>query len=281
MENLQPQKQKRLLTVQDISCVGQCSLTVALPIISAFGIETVMLPSAVLSTHTGSWKGFTFRDLTDDIPGIVSHWEKEGIDFDAIYTGYIGNARQIDMILGMRETLLVPNAPIITDPAMADNGVLYTGFDKAFVESMKKLVGGSDYLLPNITEAAMLTGMEYKEKYDEEYILGLCRELCAIGAKNVVLTGVCFEQGQIGVYVYDGKEARYCSQERLAYNKHGTGDVYASVFSGYLVSGESAFDAAKKAATFTKDAMINTPSDHVYGVNFEGILNKITDRENI
>ena len=171
MENSTPKNQKRLLTVQDISCVGQCSLTVALPIISAFGIETVMLPSAVLSTHTGCWKGFTFRDLTDDIPKIVSHWEQNGITFDAMYTGYIGSARQIDMLLDMRKTLLRDGAPIITDPAMADNGVLYTGFDMEFANAMKRLVSGSDYLLPNITEAALLTGMEYKEKYDEAYVL--------------------------------------------------------------------------------------------------------------
>lgn len=281
MENSTPEKQKRLLTVQDISCVGQCSLTVALPIISAFGIETVMLPSAVLSTHTGCWKGFTFRDLTDDIPKIVSHWEQNGIKFDAMYTGYIGSARQIDMLLGMRKTLLKDGAPIITDPAMADNGVLYTGFDNEFVSAMRKLVNGSDYLLPNVTEAAMLTGMEYKEKYDEGYVIELCQRLCDMGAINVVLTGVCFEEGKIGVYVFDGKNARYCSQDRLAYNKHGTGDVYASVFSGYLVSGYDALEAAKKAAEFTKAAMINTPPEHVYGVNFEGILNKITNREKI
>ncbi len=278
MENTTLKTQKRLLTVQDISCVGQCSLTVALPIISAFGIETVMLPSAVLSTHTGCWKNFTFRDLTDDIPKIASHWEQSDIRFDAMYTGYIGNARQIDMILDMRKKLLMPGAPIITDPAMADNGVLYTGFDASFAESMKRLAGGSDYLLPNITEAAMLTGAEYKEKYDEEYIMGLCRGLCGLGAKNVVLTGVCFEEDKIGVYVYDGKNARYCSEDRLKYSVHGTGDVYASVFSGYLVSGLDAFEAAKKAASFTRDAMLNTPREHVYGVNFEGILGKLACR---
>lgn len=270
--------QKRLLTVQDISCVGQCSLTVALPIISSFGIETAILPSAVLSTHTGCWKDFTFRDLTDDIPRIASHWEKNGIRFDAMYTGYIGNARQIDMLIDMRRKLLSPGAPIITDPAMADNGVLYTGFDADFAESMKRLVGGSDYLLPNITEAALLTGKEYKESYDEGYILELCRGLCALGARNVVLTGVCFEEDKIGVYVYDGESARYCSQDRLACNMHGTGDVYASVFAGYLVCGLDAFEAAKRAATFTKDAMLNTPRDHAYGVNFEGILGKLSCR---
>ena len=265
MENSTPKNQKRLLTVQDISCVGQCSLTVALPIISAFGIETVMLPSAVLSTHTGCWKGFTFRDLTDDIPKIVSHWEQNGIKFDAMYTGYIGSARQIDMLLDMRKTLLLDGAPIITDPAMADNGVLYTGFDMEFAYAMRKLVNGSDYLLPNITEAALLTEMEYKEKYDEAYVLELCQKLCKLGARNVVLTGVCFEEGKIGVYIFDGEKSSYCSQDRLAYNKHGTGDVYASVFSGYLVSGDNAFDAARKAAEFTKAAMINTPPEHIYG----------------
>ena len=276
MKNIGSNGQKRLLTIQDISCVGQCSLTVAMPIISSFGIETAVLPSAVLSTHTGCWKGFTFRDLTDDIPMIASHWKENGIFFDALYTGYIGNARQVDMILGIRKSLLNPDAPIITDPAMADNGVLYTGFDSCFVKDMRRLVCGSDYVLPNITEAAMLTGSEYRESYGEGYIEELSRGLISLGAKTVILTGVCFEPDKIGVYVYDGKHSKYCSQDKLSYSMHGTGDVYASVFSGSLVSGSEAFEAAKIAAVFTRDAMMNTPSDHNYGVNFEGILNKIT-----
>ncbi|MBO5480049.1 MAG: phosphomethylpyrimidine kinase, partial [Clostridia bacterium] len=140
--------QKRILTIQDISCLGQCSLTVALPIISACGIETCVLPSAVLSTHTGGFSGYTFRDLTEDMPLIEKHWQKEKITFDAIYTGYLGSAKQIDYVKSIFKTCASETAKKIVDPAMADNGKLYIGFDAAFVEKMKELCAEADVLLP-------------------------------------------------------------------------------------------------------------------------------------
>ena len=143
----------KILTVQDISCVGQCSLTVALPIISACGIETCVLPSAVLSTHTAGFKGYTFRDLTDDMPDICAHWQKEGISFDAVYTGYLGSTKQIDYVKNILSTVKKSDGYAVVDPAMADNGKLYPGFDMEFVEAMKTLCGAADYILPNITEA--------------------------------------------------------------------------------------------------------------------------------
>ncbi|MGI6218122.1 MAG: bifunctional hydroxymethylpyrimidine kinase/phosphomethylpyrimidine kinase, partial [Coriobacteriales bacterium] len=161
---------KRILTIQDISCVGQCSLTVALPIISACGIETCILPSAVLSTHTGGFTGFTVRDLSDDIPGIAAHWQKEGIKFDAIYTGYLGSEDQIDYVLDISEKLTNPGAVKIFDPAMADNGSLYPAFDDKYVVAMRRLCSHADFVLPNITEASLLTGMEYRTEYDEGYV---------------------------------------------------------------------------------------------------------------
>lgn len=162
---------KRVLTVQDISCVGQCSLTVALPVLSACGVEAAVLPSAVLSTHTGGgFAGYTFRDLTADMPAIAQHWQKEGFRFDAVYTGYLGSGEQITHVRHIMDTLLVPGGARIVDPAMADNGKLYAGFDAAFVEKMKTLAFSADILLPNITEAALLTGMEYRKEYDEAYI---------------------------------------------------------------------------------------------------------------
>ena len=139
---------KRVLTVQDISCVGQCSLTVALPILSACGLETCILPSAVLSTHTGGFSGYTFRDLTEDMPAIEAHWVKENIRFDAVYTGYLGSAKQIDYVKCMLRSLSKPETLAVIDPAMADNGKLYVGFDDAFVECMRTLAGEADYLLP-------------------------------------------------------------------------------------------------------------------------------------
>ncbi|MBQ5757370.1 MAG: bifunctional hydroxymethylpyrimidine kinase/phosphomethylpyrimidine kinase, partial [Clostridia bacterium] len=181
---------KKILTIQDISCVGQCSLTVALPILSACGVETCILPSAVLSTHTGGFKGYTFRDLTDDIPKIRQHWEKEGIRFEAIYTGYLGSAKQIAYVEDIMTSLGTDHCVSIVDPAMADNGKLYPGFDAEFVEHMKSLAFRADYILPNITEACLLTGTDYSSEYDERFIDLLLQKLVDSGAKIVVLTGV-------------------------------------------------------------------------------------------
>ena len=180
--------EKRLLSVQDISCVGQCSLTVALPVISACGIETSILPSAVLSTHTGGFQGFTFRDLTDDIPAIVSHWECEGIVFDAVYTGYLGSRRQIALVGDLFDRVVRKDGLRIVDPAMADHGKLYAGFDAAFAATMAELCGKADLVLPNMTEAAMMTGIPYvQEGYDEAYIRSLMDGMLTLGAKTVVL----------------------------------------------------------------------------------------------
>ena len=220
---------KRILTVQDISCVGQCSLTVALPVLSACGVEAAVLPSAVLSTHTGGgFAGYTFRDLTADMPAIAQHWQKEGFRFDAVYTGYLGSGEQITHVRHIMDTLLVPGGARIVDPAMADNGKLYAGFDAAFVEKMKTLAFSADILLPNITEAALLTGMEYRKEYDEAYIEELTAALHEKGVGTVVLTGVSYEPETTGVAV-SGKGFRgYYRHARLARTCHGTGDLFAS-----------------------------------------------------
>ena len=200
---------KKILTIQDISCVGQCSLTVALPILSACGLETCILPSAVLSTHTAGFSGFTFRDLTDDMPAIQAHWQKEGIKFSAIYTGYLGSLKQIGYVKNILETMGTEDCIRVVDPAMADNGQLYSIFDMEYVEGMKDLCGVADILVPNITEACFLTGTEYKEVYDEAYIATLVEKLLALGAKTVVLTGVSYEAGKTGVLVYENNKCYY------------------------------------------------------------------------
>jgi len=274
---------QRILSIQDISCVGQCSLTVALPILSACGTECAILPGAVLSTHTGGFTGYTFRDLTDDFDPIIAHWQKENIGFDALYTGYLGSARQVDGALTVAQKLLNPGAPVIVDPAMADNGKLYYGFDQAFVNEMKRLVAASDVVLPNLTEASFLTGIEYRESgYDEAYILDQCRALCAIGAKTVVLTGTSFEAGKLGVTVYESKtgKASYYFHERLPGGSHGTGDVYASAFVGALMQQKSLFDAARIAADYTLSCIRYTKEDpdHWYGVKFEPLLPELIEK---
>lgn len=270
---------KKVLTIQDISCVGQCSLTVALPVISACGIETCVLPSAVLSTHTAGFSGYTFRDLTDDMPSIEEHWLKEKIAFDAIYTGYLGSTKQIDYVADIFASTIKENGLKIVDPAMADNGNLYPGFDAEFVEAMKGLCAKADYVVPNITEAAFLTGMEYKTEYDRAYIDEMIEKLIALGAKNVILTGISYETGKTGVVVFENGEYKYYEHEFLSNSCHGTGDIYASAFVGALVRGKSAYDAAKIAADYTVECIKATAEEdnHWYGAKFEPVLGKLID----
>ncbi|MCR4815023.1 MAG: pyridoxamine kinase [Lachnospiraceae bacterium] len=265
---------KKVLTIQDISCVGQCSLTVALPILSASGMETVILPSAILSTHTAGFTGFTFRDLTDDIDGIADHWAKENIFFDTLYTGYLGSIAQIDKVIRFADTRLNEGAPLIVDPAMADNGVLYSIFDDEFVKNMKRLTDKADIILPNITEACFLTGTEYKETYDEAYILTLVKKLAADDEQTVVLTGVSYGKETTGVVVYKNGKLDYYEHEKIEKGCHGTGDVYASAFVGAYMNGKTAFESAKIAADYTVSCIKYTQGDetHWYGVKFEPVL---------
>ena len=263
---------KRLLTIQDISCVGQCSLTVALPILSACGHETAILPSAVLSTHTAGFSGFTFRDLTDDMPSIVNHWRKENISFDAIYTGYLGSIKQIGYVKDIITTMGNDTAVSVVDPAMADNGKLYPLFNEEYAKEMRYLCDEADIVLPNITEACFLTGKEYKEEYDEAYILDLVKALS--NGNAVVLTGVSYREGYTGVVVYENNELSYYEHEKQAKSCHGTGDVYASAFVGALLKGKTKFEAAKIAADYVVQCIKNTADDdtHWYGVKFETAL---------
>ena len=268
---------KRVLTIQDISCVGQCSLTVALPILSACGLETCVLPSAVLSTHTGGFTGFTFRDLTEDMPAIKAHWMEEGIRFSAIYTGYLGSAKQIDYVRDIFAATAEEECLKIVDPAMADNGMLYPGFDDGFVQAMKRLCVEADYIIPNITEACLLTGMEYAKQYDKAYIDALVTGMKKLGCKNIILTGVSYRPGMTGILVVEQGNERYYEHKMLPNGSHGTGDVYASTFVGALMRGRDALEAAKIAGDYTVCCIEETAKldNHWYGVAFEPSLGKL------
>ena len=272
--------EKRILSIQDISCVGQCSLTVALPIISAAGIETSILPSAVLSTHTAAPFGqFTFRDLTKDLPYINAHWKSINIQFDAIYTGYIGSKEQIDYIIDIINSTRKPNAPFICDPAMGDNGKLYVGFNREFASYMAKLCARADIILPNLTEAAYLLNEEYVSQYDKDYVEGVAKRLAALGPKIVVITGVSFEEGKVGICVYDKEKdnIEYYIHEKIGQSFHGTGDVFSSSFVGAYLNGKNVLDSAKIAADFVRQSVALTIEDkdeHWYGVEFEQLLPK-------
>lgn len=262
---------QRVLTIQDISCVGQCSMTVALPILSACGLETAILPSAVLSTHTGGFTGFTVHDLTEEFPGIRRHWERDGIVFQGAVTGYLGSTKQVEYVEDIFRSRIVPGGKIIVDPAMADNGKLYPGFDDVYAAAMGRLCRGADAIVPNITEACILTGVPYAETYDEAYVEKLVEGLAALGAKNVVLTGVSYAPEETGVLVWDGETARYYRHRKITKSYHGTGDIYTAALAGAWFRGKELFQAAKIAADYTVSCIERTVDDpgHWYGVKFE------------
>lgn len=272
----------KVLTIQDISCVGQCSLTVALPILSACGLETCVLPSAVLSTHTAGFTGFTFRDLTDDMPAIRQHWLREGIRFNAIYTGYLGSIKQIGYVADIFADTAAEGCVKVVDPAMADNGQLYSIFDMDYVEAMKGLCAKADYIVPNITEGCFLTGMEYRTEYDRAYIDTMLRKLTELGCKNVILTGVSYRADHTGIVVFEGGQYAYYEHDLLPNSCHGTGDIYASAFVGALVRGKTAYDAAAIAANYTMECIKYTAQipNHWYGAAFEPVLGKLIEALN-
>lgn len=270
--------QKRVAAIHDISCFGKCSLTVALPILSAAGIETSVIPTAVLSTHTGGFTGFTFRDLTEDIFAVSSHWKSLPIGFDTIYTGFLGSLKQIDIVSKVFEQLRSEDTLIVVDPVMADNGELYSIFPENFPRSMRALCAEADIIVPNMTEAALLLNEPYIEgPYTKAYIEHLLRSLSDIGPKWVVLTGVCFDEKLLGaaVYIRDEDIAQYALCERIEGSYHGTGDVFASALVACVMRGVPLVDAADIAADFTAQSISRTQkagTDVRFGVNFEESL---------
>lgn len=264
---------KKIVTIQDISCVGKCSLTVALPIISAMGIETAILPTAVLSTHT-MFKNFTCKDLTDQIEPITEHWKNEKMEFGAIYTGYLGSFEQIDLMKKMFDDFNTENTVLFVDPAMADNGKLYPAFDEAFAKHMATLCAKADIIVPNITEASYMTGTEYKEDYDEAYVKEMLVKLAELGAKISVLTGVGFEEGKTGIMGYDREKGEYFhyAHDKYPVSFHGTGDIFSSTYIGSMMNGLDWKEAARIAGDYTAECIRLTLEDADkpwYGVNFE------------
>ena len=267
---------KRILTIQDISCLGKCSITDALPVISAMGVETTILPTAVLSTHT-MFQNFTVKDLTDQLVPITEHWKKEGIHFDAIYTGYLGSDEEIEIVKKIFADFGGEDTLIFVDPVMADHGKLYPAFDEAYAKHNASLCGAADIIVPNLTEACFMTDTEYREDYDEAYIKDLLAKLAALGSKVVVLTGIAFGAGKNGVYGLDTVSGECFAYENdhidAAY--HGTGDVFSSVSVGGIVRGLSYADAFALAADYTADTIRETlknPDKPWYGVDFEATI---------
>lgn len=275
--------QTRVLSIQDISCFGKCSLTVALPVISAMGVETCIIPTAILSTHTGGFTGYTWRDLTEDIPKIASHWKTLDLAFDALYTGYLGSFEQIGMVEDVFSEF-GKNAIKFVDPVMGDNGKLYTGFTPEFAARMAELCGKADVIVPNMTEACYMLNREYRPgPYEEEEIKDILLALTGLGCSVAAMTGVVLKSSpdKQGVMAYDRRTNNFCSyySENLPVKFHGTGDVYASAMCGSLALGRSLELSIQTAVDFTVECIKKSigDTDHTYGVRFEECIPYLTD----
>lgn len=278
--------QKKVLAINDISCVGRCSLTVALPIISSVGLECSILPTAILSTHTGGFSGYTFLDFTDEMKKVSNHWLSLNRKFDAIYTGFLGSSEQVEVVKEIVKTFKDNNI-IIVDPAMADNGELYKLFDNNFPNEMKKLCLAGDVILPNITEACLLTGIEYKQNnHTDEYIEKLIKGLVNEGMKNIVLTGVSKNEGKIGAvsYEYETGKTFYYEKDLIDGYYHGTGDVFGSVFTSCFIQGKSLEESMKISVDITVESIKETIKydniDMKYGVCFEEVIPLLIEKVN-
>ncbi len=273
---------KRILTIQDISCLGKCSLTIALPVLSAMGIEAVILPTALLSTHT-MFKGFTVKDLSDQLIPITEHWKKEKVHFDGIYTGYLGTEEEIGICEGIFRDFGGEGCLKFIDPVMADNGKLYPAFDLAYAKRNAAFCGCADIIVPNLTEACFMTDSEYRTEYDRDYLKDILKKLTALGAKKAVLTGACLEPGKTGVFGLDAETGEYFSYQhkRIDAAYHGTGDLFSSVSAGGLILGMSQEDAFALAADYTQltiEETLKNPEKPWYGVDFEATLPWLTDK---
>lgn len=262
---------KRIVSIQDISCIGKCSETVALPIISSMGVETAILPTSILSTHT-AFNNFTYKSLVDEVRKIINHWKQENFKFDLIYIGYTGTEEILDLVLEFIDEFKTEENLVIFDPAMADHGKLYAGITPNILEKIKEVCRKADYIKPNLTEASLILGENYKEKYSIEEVQTLAKKLKTIGSKNVVITGVENTEGKIGALGFDGE--KYYSNFETKYNVsyHGTGDVFTSCLAGSIVKGRTLEEAIKIATKFTTECVRLTykdKNDTKYGVNFE------------
>lgn len=273
---------KRIVTIQDISCFGKCSLTVALPIISACGVEVCPIPTAVLSTHTGGFKGFTIHDLTKEIYPITEHWKTLDMSFDGIYTGYLGSREQLKIVSDFIDDFKKENTLVFIDPVMGDHGRLYAGFDESFAKEMVSLVKKADIIAPNLTEVSYLLGEEYKEDFTDEEIKRMLKKLSDLGAKTVIITGV--RRGdKLGVFAYESEKDEFTHyfRERINDTFHGTGDVFASVCSSALVKGFSVKEAIEIATDFVVECIHHTAPDkenHWYSVKFEECIPSLVKR---
>ena len=274
-------RQKRIAAIHDISGLGKCALTVALPIVSVAGIECCAIPTALLSTHTGGFHDMYIKDLTDSILPIAKHWHKEGFAFDAIYSGYLGSMEQVDLLMAVIAKLKGKDTLVVVDPVMGDNGKLYQSFSPEFPLKMRELCRAADVITPNITEACLLLGRPYREPpYSKAYVEELLNGLAELCGGTVVLTGAVqtLEEQGAAAYAPEAGQTYFAAGPRVPGMYHGTGDVFASVLVSALVLGRDLQTALRAAVDFTCHAIeASAPyrDENWYGVNFEAVLPKL------
>lgn len=269
----------RVAAVHDLCGYGKCSLGIAIPVLSAAGIDVCPVPTSLFSAHTRFPK-FYMHDTTPMLTEYLDAWREEGIELDGIYSGFLGSAEQVDAILRLYREY--PKALRIVDPVMGDGGSKYPTYTDEMCEAMKGLVDGADVLTPNLTEASILTGIAYAgQDVDEAYIKGMMEALLGMGAKSVVLKGIVHEgENIIRNYVsVAGGEVEEVSSELLPYMLHGTGDLFASGLTAAIYAGESLLSSVEFAGILVRHAMEITPEQPDYqvrGVSFESVLGDVT-----
>ncbi len=270
--------QKRIAAIHDLSCFGKCSLTIALPVISCFGIECAVVPTAVLSGHFASLKTVSVLDLTEQMGVIADNWAESAVTFDGIFSGYLGTAAQVAQVKRFVELFKKEETIFVADPAMADRGKLYRGFGMDHVAAMGSLCAVADVALPNVTEACLMLGRPYRDIHEKDFILELLRGMGALGAKKAVITGVSMGPARVGIACWDGEQAAFFDRPRTPGHFNGTGDLFASVLTAELVNGAPFLAAAEKAMDFTSHVIAETvknPNHRTYGVDFEQHLRKL------
>lgn len=275
---------KKVVTIQDVSCFGKCSATVALPILSAMGVECAVIPTAVLSTYTGKFRGYTFRDLTEDLSGILKHWQSLHLEFDGIYTGYLGSEEQLNFVCEIADTVIKEHSLLVIDPVMGDFGRLYEGFSRGFIKKMAKLCKRASVITPNLTEACFLLEIPFQENFSQEEIQSMLKRLVEkLGCQAAIITSIRQDnlQGAIG-FDSNTKEYYHAFREHFNAPMHGTGDIFASVLTGALINGENLGKALHLAVDFVADSIEATvtdlqeiPIEDWYGVSFELALPKL------
>ncbi len=272
----------RVAAIHDLSGYGRCSLTVAIPILSAMGVQCCPLPTAFLSTHTGGFEGFTFLDMTDEMSRAAAHWQSLGLEFQAIYSGFLGSGRQIGIVADFIAAFRRPGSRVIVDPVMGDHGSVYRTYTAAMCAGMRRLADQADVITPNRTEAALLLGVPYEDlPGGESGCRRLVEQLSLEGRRSVVLTGASLSPGRTGAMCYDAVSGRTEAVQTayVAHEFHGTGDVFSSVLTGALVKGAALTEAAGTAAEFTRACAQRTAEEDLpmrEGVDFEPLLGLLT-----